>query len=132
MAYGGTAAVDVKGLADLNRAFARADKKLKTEWRKELRTIGEPTRRSAESKAAVKVRRMDRSPGWAGMRVGITRREVYVAPKKRGQKRGLRKRPNLAPLLMERAMIPALEEHQTQIVGDVDKLLATVGREWER
>jgi hypothetical protein len=124
--------IQVKGYRELNAAFSRADSKLKREWQQRRRALGEPTRRAAASKALVTIRKMPRSPAWAEMRVGATRHGVYVAPKKRGPKRGSRSRRNLAPLLMERAMLPALEQHETQILHDVDRLLATVGRDWER
>jgi hypothetical protein len=130
MAYGATA--QVEGLRELNRAFARSPKTLKREWRASQRKLAEPTRRAAEHKALTRIRRMGQSVDWAGMRVGITTNVVYVAPKKRGIKSGPRKRPNLAPLLAVRAMEPALYENEAQIMRDLDKLLGTVGRDWER
>lgn len=72
---------------------------------------------------------MPRSPAWAGMRIGVTRKLVYVAPKKRGVKtRGgsSRSRSNLADLLKERAMQPALDRNEGALVGRVDAALDTV------
>lgn len=66
------------------------------------------------------------------MRVGITQRSVYVAPRKRGARAGARKRPNLAGLLMDRAMAPALAARQAEAVRRLERVLETVGRDWER
>jgi hypothetical protein len=60
------------------------------------------------------------------MRTGITRKVVYVAPRQRGVKtRGAdpRRRPNLAQLLLDRAMEPALDRHEHEIVEAFDRLL---------
>jgi hypothetical protein len=51
------------------------------------------------------------------MRVGTTRSLVYVAPVKRGVRGAAdrRRRPNLAPLLMDRAMEPALAQNEAEV-----------------
>lgn len=123
--------VRVEGLREMNRAFARADRDMKRHLRSALKDVAEPVREDAERLAGQKVRNMGAGP-WAGMRVGVTTNLVYVAPKKRGTRgRGPSRRPNLADLLMGRAMAPALEEHAEEIedrFGDaVDSVLARWG-----
>ena len=124
-------AIRVRGLRDLNRAFARADRKLRLEKNDALRDAAEPVRRDAEDLAFGGITRI--GVPWSRMRVGVTMKVVYVAPRQRGH-RGRRsgRRPNLAPLLMDRAMQPALDQNRDQVVRRVDQLLVEVGREWER
>lgn len=124
--------VQVKGLAELNRAMARAPKTLKREYRAGQRRLGEPVRATAESRALAEIGRMPRSPAWGRMRTGLTTRLVYVAPRKRGSKRGPQKRPNLAGLLMDRAMQPALDQHEADIARQFEGFLATMERDWAR
>jgi len=71
---------------------------------------------------------------WSRMRVGVTQREVYVAPVKRGQKgkdQRLR-RPNLFDLLMGRSLEPALEQNIRQVGAGMERLLDEVGAAWEQ
>jgi hypothetical protein len=117
----------------MQRAFIRADKKLSTELRGRLREAAEPVAGTAETLAESQIRNI--GVRWSRMRVGVTRSLVYVAPRQRGVKTNARnrlRRPNLAPLLMDRAMSPALDQHTSEIVESVDRLLVEVGRDWER
>jgi hypothetical protein len=67
------------------------------------------------------------------MRVGVTRNLVYVAPRQKGTRgRGPRRRPNLADLLMSRAMEPALERHTGEIEQRFDELLGHVTDNFNR
>jgi hypothetical protein len=125
--------VAVKGLRELNRAFARADKTLKREKNDALRRAAEPVRLDAESLAVANIRNI--GIPWSRMRVGVTQKVVYVAPRERGvRSRGnaRRRRPNLAGLLMGEAMEPALEHNRERVMESLDDMLATVGRAWER
>ena len=109
----------VEGLGDLNRALRRADKDVRAGVRKELRGIAEPIQRTAETLAFSSIRNIGRD--WSRMRIGATLDLVYVAPQMRGTKTKARKRSNLADLLMDRAMQPALDQHAPEIerrVGD--------------
>lgn len=112
-------AVAVHGLADLHRAFAKADKDRRKALRDVERDVAEPVRSTAEGMAITRIRGIARTanPKWHGMRIGITRSLVYVAPKQRGRltrkdparyRRGTR----FADLLMDLAMDPALEQHR--------------------
>lgn len=119
----------VRGLADCNRALRKVDRDVRLGFRKELRGVAEPVRADAESLAASEIRNI--GPDWSRMRVGQTTDVVYVAPRKRGIKRGAKKRPNLAPLLMDKAMQPALE-HNAHLIEDrfgvfVDRVADTFG-----
>lgn len=121
-----TSAVKVRGLRDLQRAFRVADKVLQVELRDALRDAAEPVRRDAESLARSSIRNIGEA--WPQMRVGVTTRVVYVAPKQRS--RG-RKRPNLAGLLAGRAMEPALERNRHDVEQRVGRALDVVGAAWE-
>lgn len=114
-------AVRVHGLRELNRAFARADKETRKEVRAAERAIAEPVRATAENLAGSEISGLQRSPQWAGMRIGVTRSLIYVAPKSR-RKIGSR-RPNLAGLLLSRAMEPALEQHRGDIERAIERAL---------
>lgn len=104
------------GLAELNRALARTDRGIRRDVRKELRSVAAPVQRTAQQllreEPPVGIRNIGLD--WSKMRVGITRDTVYVAPRKRGLKKGAKKRPNLAPLMLER-MEQALDQHSDQI-----------------
>jgi hypothetical protein len=71
---------------------------------------------------------------WSRMRVGVTQRDVYVAPRQRGQKgRDQRlRRPNLFDLLMGRALQPALDQNIAKVERQLERLLDAVGSSWER
>lgn len=123
----------VEGLRELQRAFAVADKTLSRDLRSRLRDVAEPVRSQAESLAVSRIRNV--GIPWSRMRVGVTRASVYVAPRERGvasRANVRRRRPNLATLLMDRAMDPALDANQERIASGMGQLLDEVGRDWER
>lgn len=126
---GATSAIRIKGLKELNRAFTMADKETRSRLRESLKGVGEPVRVAAEGHALTEIRNIG---AWASMRVGIGRSIVYVAPKKRATRQPSRKRRNLGTLLMERAMIPALEQNQETAVRLADEMLDKLGRDWEQ
>lgn len=124
------AAVRVRGLRDLQAAFKVAGKAEQRELRDALADAGEPVRRSAELLALGTISRIGFD--WSQMRVGVTSRVVYVAPRQRSRSGNpRRKRPNLAGLLLGRAMEPALEANRTEVDRRVGVALDTVGRAWE-
>lgn len=123
-------AIVVEGISDLQRAFRLADRELAKELRGRLKEAAEPVRSSGEQLAASSIRRIGLP--WSQMRVGVTAHTVYVAPKRRGARDQRRKRSNLAGLLLNRAMLPALEQNHDRVVDAVDDLLLKVGRDWER
>lgn len=123
----------VKGLRELVRADQKATKETRLGVKPALREAAEPVRREAENLAGRRIRNMGRSPAWSGMRVGVTTRVVYVAPKKRGaRKRAVARlrRPNLAALLLDRAMTPALDLHLHDVEQGLERMLERIGRDW--
>ncbi len=119
--------IQVEGLREVNRAFAKVSREVKTEMRGELATVAEPVRSAAEQNAEANIRNI--GGAWSRMRIGITTGYVYVAPKAR--RHGGSPRPNLAGLLLKRAMLPAAAEKQEMVrVGLeawLDKVDASAG-----
>lgn len=127
-AFGQT--VRVEGFRDLQRAFKLADETLAREFRDELREAAEPVRLDAERLAVAGIPKIGLA--WSRMRVGVTQTSVYVAPKQRGTRTSLpSRRPNLADLLLGRAMVPALKRNEPRVVEAVDDLLGRIGKAWE-
>ncbi len=126
-------AIHVKGLRELERAFKLADKAEAKMLRTTLKEAADPVRRLAEGKAVSRIRNLDGK--WSQFRIGSRRSAVYLAPKQKGRasrdNRALR-RPNLKDLLLDRAMIPALDERREEVVHNLEHMLDTVGSRWER
>jgi len=122
--------LQLRGFRELSRAFAVADVTLEREFRDALREAAEPVRVDAEILAMDTIPRIGFE--WSRMRVGVTRSSVYVAPRTRGSRRRGTRRPNLAGLLLGRAMEPALESNTENVEKSVEKVLDTVGQAWER
>lgn len=127
---GQTADIRVTGLVDLNAALLLCSRDVRVGLRAELATIGAPVARSAEALSVSRIRNMSRSVEWSAMRVGQTPHTVYVAPRQRGRRFGNRKRPNLAPLMLSRAMIPALQLHEQQIEDKTEAFLHRVAADF--
>jgi len=117
--------VYVTGITELNRAFAHADKQVQAGLRVELATIAEPVRVTAQQLALTEITNM--TEAWSQMRVGTTGKFVYVAPQSR-RKRGS-PRPNLAGLLMDRALQPAADANEGKVADGVEHLVDRI-MEW--
>lgn len=117
--------VRVQGLRELNAAFGRLSVELKAELAAGLAAAAEPVRSTAEQLAGSNIRNI--GDQWSQMRVGVTSKVVYVAPKRR-RRRGS-PRPNLAGLLMDRAMQPALEEKAVEVYTLVDVMIGRLAGE---
>jgi len=120
-------AVRVRGLRELSRDFRRMSGDISDELVDGLKAAAEDVRTDAENLALTRIRNMPRSPHWAGMRIGVSKAQglVFMVPSARG--RGGRGRANLATLLMERSMDPALQQNAATVerkVGDVLDSLA--------
>lgn len=129
----GASEVRIRGLAEMQRAFAKTNKDLSKDLRKTLREAAEPVRADAERRASSGISNIGNR--WGRMRVGVTRNLVYVAPKERGRasRRNMAiRRPNLADLLMDRAMEPALDAHAGEIEREVGDALDDLFKRWER
>lgn len=122
--------VAVEGLRDLQRAFRVADETLSRELTKTLREVAEPVRADAERLAVAGIRRI--TLPWSAMRIGVTKTSVYLVPRKRGARFPQRRRPNFKNLLLDRAMLPALERNEDQVLEGMEDLLEHVGLNWER
>jgi hypothetical protein len=126
-----TGAIHVQGLAELQRDFRRMSKELVGDLRRELKDAAEPVKKLGESLALGEIRNMPSSPRWAGMRIGVSGQAiVYMVPSARSRRRRGGARPNLAPLLLDRAMEPALERNSGQILARVDRMLGRLGGEY--
>jgi hypothetical protein len=121
----------VRGLHELQAALAHADRSVRLGVRKGLRQAAEPVQRGAEELAQTNIRNI--GPKWSRMRVGVTRNLVYVAPRQKGTRgRGPRRRPNLADLLMDRAMQPALDQHEAEVEARLEELLDHISDDFNR
>lgn len=120
--------VRVHGLREMSRAFARADKDLKKDLRGTLRDIAEPVRREAATRAVREITNI--GSDWSQMRTGVTNTGAYVAPRRR--RRGGSPRPNLASLLMDRAMQPALDANADKVESAVGDMLDDICARWGR
>ena len=136
-----TDAIRVRDLANLNRAFALADRAVKEDLRDALIESAEPVRSDAKRLALEEITNIRETKrgrsAWSEMRVGIDQRKtiVYVAPVERGVKTKGRQRlarPNLAPLLMDEAMSPALEQNREKVMRRLEQMLDEVADVWER
>lgn len=122
--------IAVSGLRELNAAFAHSDKESRLGVRRVQRDLAEPVKLGAETLAVVRIRNIGMR--WSRMRIGVTRTLIYVAPRQRGARNGPRHRPNLAPLLMDRAMEPALEARRPQLEADTERMLDRIADEFNK
>lgn len=111
--------IRVKGATELEAAFLGLRREVVAELRPALREIAQPVRELAAEKALASIPNI--GARWARMRVGVTAKVVYIAPASR--RSGGSPRKNLGPLLMDRAMQPALDESQDAIVAKLDALV---------
>jgi len=119
------------GFRELNLAYKFAERDVRLRWRANLRQVAEPVRQDAERLAVSSIRRMPGSPKWARMRVGVTQRVVYIAPRQKGTHgRGRLRRPNLADLLLDRAMEPALERNEEEMFRNLERLMDTIAADF--
>lgn len=110
--------LEVHGLRELQRDFRTVGRDVHKDLQSALRDAAEPVRADAERLAVSGIPTI--TLPWAQMRVGVTMGSVYVAPRKRGTRSASRRRPNLAPLLMGTAMLPALDRHEHAILDRVE------------
>ena len=118
----------VRGVDELNRAFAVARQSVRKEMKTRLRFYAEPVRRDAETLATA----IGAGPSWSRMRTGATPTMGYVAPVKRGTQVVPRRRPGFAPRLLRGAMIPALNKNRRSIGDKFDEFLGRVTRQFGR
>lgn len=112
-------AVVVEGLRDLDVAFGKFSKGLQAAVRAEELKVADPVKVRAERHAVQDIRNIGLE--WSSMRIGVTSRNVYVAPAMR-RRRGS-PRPNLAGELLE-AMQQGLDESRDEVVAGFESMLA--------
>lgn len=138
MAYGTTGEVRISGLKELLTVLRHADKDLRKEVTDALKDVGEPVRLGAERLAfghgkTGRISGLKEGEKWGQMRLGFAGGRdpvVYIAPRQRGNKTGLQKRRNFGPLLLEEAMIPALEDNADLIEKRVGETLDDLAHMW--
>lgn len=110
-----TGLIKVEGLRELDRALRELDPLIQKELRLALRAASEPVRVRAAALGLDRISGMKRAvnSAWWTMRLGGGA-FVYVAPASRNK--GGSPRPNLAGLLMQKAMRPGLEEGEPAVV----------------
>ena len=119
----------VRGLRELQVLFAAAGPVANRTLKDTLRQVAEPIRADSESLARSNIPRV--GVAWSRMRVGVTRKAVYVAPRERGTRgRTPHSRPKFADLMERRAMTPALEQNKAQIHQRVDDAFSVLAEKW--
>jgi hypothetical protein len=121
----GFAGVRVEGLAELQRSFALISDGLKMDLTSQLAAAAGPAQMSSERHAISDITNM--TLPWSSMKLGVTPNVVYIAPAM--HRRGGSPRPNLAGLLMKRAMIPGVEEALPAVRERLDAWLSELGGE---
>ena len=133
---GASGEIFVDGLKELTETFRDAPMEVRLAYRKELRTVGEPIRSTAERLAVERIPKLvprKKGPNWSKFRTGITETSVYVAPRQRGVKaRGdPRRRRKLGIRLAEEVTNPALEQNKHRIESDFDDMLDRLVVKWD-
>lgn len=115
----------INNLSIVNRALQQVEPKMRQEMTTELHAIGSLVARDAQALASVTIRRI--TPSWTLMRVGQTRSLIYVVPRNKGVRgRGPKRRPNFAPLMLNRAMRPALQRKKPEVNRRFGIVVSTV------
>lgn len=117
-------AVGIRGLRELQRDLKKYADDVQRDLKRELKAAAEPVREGAERLAVREIRNLTSATAekdWWRMKLGVNSRVVYVAPGVRNQ--GGSHRPNLGLLLLNRAMEPSLEEHRSEVIRDLERML---------
>jgi len=120
-----TGAIRVHGLKELTRAFKAMPDQVVEEFVWELEEAANPVKMEAQSLAVSEIRNMPPTPFYADMRIGVAKSQglVYMVPAWRSSKGAGRRRPNLADLLMDRAMDPAAEHNENKVIDKIEDML---------
>jgi len=110
-----TSTVRVQGLRELQRDFRKLSKDLSKEVREELKKAAEPVRKeAADLFSGIS------ADSASGYRVAVRARGVSVEQRRR-RTTGLR--PDYGRLQMRRALLPALDAKQDEVVKGLDHML---------
>lgn len=115
-------AIAIRGLAELQRDFRKMSGDLGPDTRRALREAARPVAERAQARALGEIRNMPRSPRWARMRIGVSPRSVYIVPSARRRRGARGGRPNLAGLLFDRAMEPALDDEREALIEGLGRM----------
>lgn len=107
--------VRVKGATELERAFRQVRKEVLSELRPALRQIGELVRADAQAR----FQPYDTASA-AGYKVRVRARGVAVEQSK---KRTTGLRPDYGALQMRRALVPALDDKESEVLARVELLV---------
>jgi hypothetical protein len=111
--------VRVKGLRELDRALRKMDKELSREMRSTLKEAAEIVAVDARARFS------DISPASASSMRARAKAKGATVEQSKGRTTG--KRPDYGALQMRRALLPALEAKQEQVVEKVDDLIGRLG-----
>ena len=139
---GSTEEIHVRGLDELKAKLRRAGDGIPRDFTKELQTALQPAGEAAHGLAVSEISHMHDRP-WSKFRVVAKSKGAYMAPSQRGtsskQSRAQRRgryskmsgsrlastgRPNLAPLLLTRAMEPAFEATKPLLIARMNVVFA--------
>jgi hypothetical protein len=109
--------IQVEGLRELDRALRELEPAVQKELRLALRAASEPVRARAAALGLAGISGMRRAVNstWWEMRLGGSA-FIYLAPASRNK--GGSPRPNLAGILMQKAMRPGLEQGEPAVVAE--------------
>lgn len=117
----------VNDLQIVTRGLQQVDREISRGITVELHSIGDLVARDARNLALTRIRKMSSSPTWSLMRVGQTPRLIYVVPRNKGTRRRLpTSRPNFSPLMLDRAMRPAVRRNRSEIDRRFNAVVSTV------
>lgn len=123
--------IAIEGYTELLRAFEVAGNEMTKDLREGMRSAALPVASTAEQLGRSEISGLRRGNiDWSSMRIGVTRKSVYVAPRRRRSVGSPRR--NLAELLLGRAMEPALEQNIHKVVQEAEDAIRDMSRAWER
>jgi len=114
----------VIGAEEVSEAFLALGLEVRKAIGPALAAAADPIASDAAQRAMSNIRNM--TSRWSRMKTGIKPSLVYVAPAAR--RAGGSPRPNLANLLANRALDPALDEHSAEVVAAVDVIVSEAAR----
>lgn len=126
-----TKAIRIEGLRELERAFKLYGNGLEKGLREAMTAAAEPVKSDAQTlaRSAIEVVNVD----WSSMRIGVTKRTVYVAPATRGRRRSTRRQADaFIDRMLGRALEPALDANIGKVEREFGDALDDLGRMWSR
>ena len=116
--------IRLKGQKELERSFKQMRKEVLKSIRTDVRKLATPVQRDAQQRALDEIPNIGQA--WSRLRLGVLVSGVYLAPRERGRRsRAIAelRRPNLVDLMMTRALIPAFEAHQAELMQGFSRII---------